>query len=99
VEEWRQSGKSAPEFAAGREFTVSSLRYWATKLRATAARPRAPALARVVQPGRVAAVEARGAPSETDGVEVIVGDARIVVRRGFDPVLVRELVSALGGSR
>jgi len=98
VAEWRQSGKSAMVFAAGREFTASSLRYWATKLKSTA-RPPAPAFARIVRPGPVAGIEARRPPSENDGVEVIVGDARIVVRRGFDPVLIRELVSALGESR
>jgi hypothetical protein len=91
VEEFHRSGRSAPVFANGRGYTASALKYWEKKLKA---RPqRSLALARVVRAGTIA-------ESNTEGtVELLVGSARIVVRRGFDPVLVRELVDALGGAR
>ncbi len=92
VEEWRRSGKKAPAFVDGRSYSATALRYWAKRLETSAAVTRV-ALARVVRPGT--SVET----TSDDGVEVIVGSARLVVRRGFDPVLLRELVAALGGAR
>jgi transposase len=89
VEEFQRSGRTAAAFVHGRGYTVSALKYWERKLKATA--PRALSLARVVRPGTV--VE----PTFDGAVELLVGSARVVVRRGFDPVLVRELLAALGG--
>jgi hypothetical protein len=63
------------------------LKYWDRKLKAARLRP--VALARVVRPGTVVV----SAPA--DGVELLVGGVRIVVRRGFDAELVRELVAVL----
>lgn len=91
VEEFQQSGQTAAAFVVGRGYRVSALKYWEKKLQA---KPRRTvALARVVRPGTVVEPTANGA------VEVHVGSARVVVRRGFDPVLLRELVAALGGSQ
>jgi len=87
VEEFRRSGKTAPAFAEGRGYTASALKYWDRKLKATPARPIA--LARVVRPGTVVL----SAPA--DGLDLLVAGVRIVVRRGFDAELVRELVAAL----
>ena len=39
VREWRASGKTAEEFAAGFEYEVSTLRYWASRLKTGAERP------------------------------------------------------------
>ena len=87
VEEFRRSGKTAPAFVAGRGYTASALNYWERKLKAAPAR--AVVLARVVRPGTVVASAA------AEGVELLVGGVRIVVRRGFDAELVRELVAVL----
>ena len=89
VEEFQRSGRTAAAFVSGRGYTVSALKYWERKLKASPPRPLS--LARVVRPGTVVEPTADGA------IELLIGSARIVVRRGFDPVLVRELVAALGG--
>jgi hypothetical protein len=89
VEEFRRSGKTAPVFAEGRGYSASALKYWDRKLKA---RPtRSVALARVVRPGTVVL------PASSEGVELLVAGVRIVVRRGFDAELRRQLVAALAG--
>jgi hypothetical protein len=96
VREWKASGQTAKEFAAGRDFKPSTLVYWASCLRTGAGgtgrpkkRERRVRMARVV---RVAAA--------TDGAIIVaVGAARVAVRAGFDPVLLRQVVMALGESR
>lgn len=85
VRAWRESGQGAAEFAAGKDFTDRTLRWWASEF-ARRERPSVK-MARVV---RVA---------ETTDVTIVVGDARIGVRRGFDPELLREVVIALAGAR
>ena len=89
IEEFQRSGQTAPEFVRSRGYTASALKYWEKKLKAGA--PGSLTLARVVRPGTV--VE----PSADDAVELRIGGTQVVVRRGFDPVLLRELVAALGG--
>jgi hypothetical protein len=91
VEEFQRSGQTAAAFVVGRGYRVSALKYWERKL-ATGPQ-RALSLARVVRPGTVVSPTADGA------IEVHIGTARLIVRRGFDPVLVRELVAALGASQ
>lgn len=98
VAEWRASGKSAEDFAAEREFEGSTLRYWASRLKTDAARTSAVPMARVVRrrsrkskDGSVIALEPVGGE-----LEIVLGDAQIVVRRGFDPDLLRQVVAALG---
>ncbi len=103
VAEWRRSGKTAPAFVAGTGITVSALKYWATKLKSPQEQVIVPArslsLARVIRPGME--IPAPKASAVDDSVvEVVVdGGARIVVRPGFDPNLVRELVAALTVSK
>ena len=92
VEEFHRSGLTGPGFVQGRGYTVAALKYWEKKLKA-APPPRPLSLARVVRPGMV--VE----PTADAAIEVVIGSARIVVRRGFDPELVRALVAALGGAQ
>lgn len=102
VREWRGSGKSAEEFAAGREFEGSTLRYWASRLKSDAERAPSspPPIARVVRRrSRKPSVEAALAPvMVVDQLDVVLGSARIVVRRGFDPELLRQVVAALGAA-
>jgi hypothetical protein len=69
-------------------------------LKTGAERP-APVLAQVVRKRmRPSSPEAgSGASSSTHEVEVVIGVARIVVRRGFDVELLREVAAALGSAR
>jgi hypothetical protein len=95
VRAWRASGQTAPEFAQGRGFEASTLRYWASRLgRDGAAAAESP-------PRRVRLLRVTPAPSRaaTEPVVVSVGAARIEVRAGFDRALLREVVDALGGTR
>ena len=96
VREWKASGQTAKAFAEGRDFKASTLVYWASCLRrgrAGAARPQKR------QP-RVRMVRLVGAAKPASGsLTVRVGTAQVEVRSGFDRVLLRELVDALGGPR
>jgi hypothetical protein len=93
VREWRASGKTAEEFASAFDFEGSTLRYWASRLKTEAAEKPAPTLVRVVR-RRGHSSRPR---SEVAEVEVRIGGARIIVRRGFDVELLREVAAALGG--
>ena len=100
VREWRSSGKTAEEFAAGLEFQASTLRFWASRLK-TGAEKASPVIARVVRK-RTRALSSNGAAaaaSPAHEVEVVIGAARIVVRRGFDVELLRDVAAALGSAR
>jgi|SRR6516225_7219816 hypothetical protein len=96
VREWKSSGKTAKEFAVGREFKASTLVYWASCLRRQSATPqptpRPPRL-------RMARVVTAARPGPDDTIVVTVGAARVAVRAGFDGVLLRQVVDALGGGR
>jgi hypothetical protein len=92
VAEWRGSGMTAEQFAAGRGFEGSTLRFWASRLRhvvdgGSSAPGPAVAMARVV----------RTAAARPDaGVAVVVGSARVLLSAGFDAEVLREVVAALG---
>jgi transposase len=93
VREWRASGKTAEEFAEGRGFKGSTLRFWASTLRRSesgTARTRKPQV-------RLVRVVARPAAAGAS-LDVAVGAARVTVRPGFDAALLRQLVEALGGA-
>jgi hypothetical protein len=106
VRAWRASRQSAREFARTRVFTDSALRYWALRLErqgvptkaSVSAQPRVgtatpvgvSSLARVVRPGELPA-------GATDAALLVhVGKVSVAVRRGFDPVLLRDVLRALG---
>lgn len=96
VREWKSSGRTASEFAEGREFKASTLVYWASCLRrgrvgAVAPKKRQPRV-------RMARVERTPAHSD-DSIVVAVGAARVAVRAGFDESLLRRVVKALGDER
>ena len=95
VRDWRASGKTAEAFAAGRDFEATTLRYWASRLKTEAASTSSPPLARVV---RVRSQEPRQDAAGSE-LEVLVGGARIVVRRGFDAELLQRVAVALGAAR
>ena len=98
VREWKASGRTAKEFASGKDFKPSTLTYWASLLRRkpgidveqTTSVPR-------VRMVRVVSAATPPAPGET--LVVNVGAAQVVVRAGFDGELLRNVVLALGGGR
>jgi hypothetical protein len=94
VEQWRASGKSAPEFAQGQGFESSTLRYWASRLKHL---PQS--LAKPVP--RVRMLRVRRAPRQmvAEPMIVAIGAARVEVRSGFDRALLREVVEALATER
>jgi hypothetical protein len=61
----------------------------------------APVIARVVRrrPRSSSPQAGTAAPSPAGEVEVVIGAARIVVRRGFDVELLREVAAALASTR
>jgi|SRR5271170_3708157 hypothetical protein len=98
VQAWRASGKTADEYASAFEFQASTLRYWASRLKTESAEKPA-VIARVVRRQSRALVVERGDAGVQAEVEVAVGEARIIVRRGFDAELLRQVAAALGGAR
>ena len=90
IAEWRSSGKTAEAFAEGKGFAPSTLRYWASVLRTAARKKEAVPMARVVR---------QQASPSSGSVEVIVGNARVVLSRGFDAELLRDVMRVLGGAR
>ena len=110
IREWRESGKSAEEFAVGKDYGASGLRWAASQMLAkeeTAMTTSAAASRRrrAVESGGPGAVRApRFMPLgvrrvEPVGAEMIVevGGARIRVTRGVDVALLGDVVRALHG--
>ncbi len=93
VAEWKASGKTVEEFAAGESYAPSTLRWWSSRLRRRVEPKRTKsesvAMVRVVR-----ASEVRREP-----LVVEVGLARIVVGDRFDPVLLARVVAALSETK
>src|SRR6478672_6320109 len=90
VREWRSSGKTAEQFADGRGFEPSTLRYWASRLgrpRQSAAEPRATRRVPMMRVERGGAGRAAAPP-----IVIAIGAARIEVHAGFDRALLGEVV-------
>lgn len=96
VEEWKASGRTAKEFAEGRDFKASTLVYWASCLRSGLGRA-APRRERRPRVRMVRVV--RTLPRPEKSIEVTVGSARVAVRVGFDEALLRQVVKVLGDER
>jgi hypothetical protein len=92
VREWKASGRSAKEYAEGREFKASTLVYWASCLRTGGGAPRARKREPHVRMVRVVPRAVR----VNDTIVIAIGAARVAVRAGFDPALLRQVVRALG---
>jgi hypothetical protein len=99
IDRWAASGLDAEAFAQREGVNINTLRNWKWQL-ATERRRRAAAEERAVtEAPQMAFVElapVREEPSLPFEVSLR-GGARIVVPPKFDPVALRELVSALGG--
>jgi len=102
IRQWKESGKTAEEFAVGQPFKPSTLKWRASELRrnadGAARQPKARAATETI---RMARVVSRGRTVEhpSAGVVVEVAGARIAVSRGFDAELLADVVRALGASR
>jgi hypothetical protein len=98
VGQWRASGKTAREFAAGQGFEASTLRYWASQLNRR--RPGKPVVlsAPAAAVARIRMVRVRRKPraASAEAMVVWIGAACIELRAGFDRGLLREVVDALG---
>src|SRR3569833_1538882 len=94
VADWRASGQTAPVFCKGKEFTPGGLRYWASRLRkpGEGGAPKEVRIARVVR-------TSQPSPVVETPIVIGLGAARVGVRRGFDPEVLRAVREALGGSR
>ena len=98
VTEWKSSGLTSAAFAARRGLNPRTLLWWSSTLRRPAARD--VRCAAEVGFARVVAVDGAAARSvEPAALELVLASGRVVrVRRGFDPAVLRELLSALEGS-
>jgi len=97
VHDWRASGRTAAEYAEGRVFKASTLRFWASRLRtksqAEATRPMPQGEAAAVRLVRVRRRSER-APSPSEGVARATArgstsDARMVIALGAARIEVR----------
>jgi hypothetical protein len=86
VAAWRASGETAEQFARGRGFAATTLRWWSSRLGREAA------------PGFVRLVPQAAVPPAAGVVIVEVGGARIQVAPGFDAGLLAQVVAALRGA-
>jgi len=102
VESWRASGLTGAAFCRQRNLRPQRLHYWRERLGypmrivrtgspRTADVPSAPESSGFVQ------VVVHAPASAPTDVEIVVGDVVIRIRPGFDPVMLRSLVSALRG--
>lgn len=100
VRAWRQSGKTAQEFAEGKPFKPSTLRWWGTQIRRLQEPPGELAEATKPEVRMVAVRTVSSMPTRelSDAVLFVeVAGARIGVREGFDEALLRRVLAALGG--
>jgi hypothetical protein len=100
---WESSGLSAETFAGEHGVTEGALRWWKTELARRARnegrrRPPKRGGPSVADSLPVAKVVRQGGGS-TSGVALVIGTTRILIEKGFDGQLLREVVRALGEPR
>ena len=99
IRQWKESGKTAEEFAVGQPFKPSTLKWRASELRRAAARQtKGRAVTGTIRMARVVARD-RSAEPPSSGLVIEVSGARIALTRGFDAELLAEVVRVLGASR
>ena len=103
VTSWRASGKTAEAFSADADYEASTLRYWASRLKEepkASPSAKAPvAMARVFRSERRPSSDEAQRRDSASELTVVIGSVRIAVGRGFDAVVLREVVAALGGGQ
>jgi hypothetical protein len=92
IRAWRSSGQNAEQFATGKGYAASTLKWWSYRLGTAAKAPRFLQVVRSEQ-------KAPAQRATDEGLLVEVGLARVRVGRGFDATLLGEVVAALGGAR
>ena len=99
VERWKQSGRTAREFARLEGIRPETLAWWKWRLQRPDAAPQAQAdvTAPTLVPVHVAGVEPEPGASM---IELVLASGRVVVRVGpeFDERTLRRVVDALGGA-
>jgi hypothetical protein len=94
VAQWKKSGLTAEVFAEQQGLNVRSLQRWSSTLQRASASVDRTAFARVIPIDSGAK-----RPTEPAPVEVVLASGRVVrVGKGFDPGLLREVVTALEAS-
>lgn len=96
VEAWWRSGQTAKAFAAEHGLNESTLRYNARLLRREQASAGRAEEAGALKLARVEVVRSHAVDTP---IELELGDARVVVRRGFDRETLGELLDMLGARR
>ena len=102
IEEWGRSGQSATEFAEGKPFTSGTLTWAASRLRNGAGGKQRDSGARGARKRKIQMAEVIRRPSRIAVAENLVleiGGARVSVGRGFDGLLLRDVVLALRGAK
>ena len=97
VQAWRSSGESAADYARGRGFEASTLRWWSSRIGRGAVASDVVSKARTPPRVRMVRLEAPSTRRAPRALTVRVGVAQVDVQPGFDRALLRELVEALGG--
>ncbi len=97
VRDWRASGRSASDYAEGKDFAAATLVWWSSRLRSETTGKEEAASAASDSQVRMARVVRTTRPSSS--LTVRVAGADIDVRAGFDRALLGEVVEALGGGR
>jgi hypothetical protein len=92
VHGWRESGLSASDYTAGREFSAGGLRHWAYRLKKRGL-PAAETETKQSTTVRVARVERIAAPTAALVIEV--GPARLLVPSGADAETLKATIAAL----
>ena len=87
VRVWSESGRTAEEFAQGKGYTGRLLRGWAGEFKRRSRRTPTVKMARVV------------AKPPEGRMTLVVSGASLVVERGFDAELLRNIVLALAETR
>ncbi len=101
LREWHDSGKRAEEFAAGKPYKASTLKWWRTQLqRRGAVEGQMRRRAKSIPMARVIRRVGKGAPATSavggDGMVVEISGARISIGRDCDMELLAKVVRALG---
>ena len=104
IEEWTRSGQSATEFADGKPFTSGTLTWAASRLRngARGSSSRRATRPRSGQQAKIPMAQVVRRPSSAAAAESLVlemGGARVLVKRGFDQILLRDVMVALRGGK
>lgn len=94
MDNFRASGQTAKAWCADHGVNIHRFRYWAHKLR-TAQQD-----ASTTREIRWLSVDTAASDAGSDdGLTVMVGDVRILVRPGFNPILLSQLVRTLADAR